>query len=64
MIKVVFFDGNGVIYKKKNSDFTKDFFNDLEQKSGYKNIKEIFKLLVHDCQKGVYSKKELLKRVH
>jgi FMN phosphatase YigB (HAD superfamily) len=62
MLKVVLFDGDKVIYyKEKNYD--KEFFERLEAKSGFKNIRSVFQLLRQDCKKRVYNRIELFKRL-
>jgi len=62
MIKLVLFDGNGVIYKRKK-DYAREFFKKLSNDSGFNNVEKVFNLLKHDCSRGYLSRIELIKKV-
>lgn len=62
MIKVVLFDGNGVIYDRVK-DYDKPFFDKLSEESDFNDVKTVFNLLKYDCKMGLFSRVELFQKV-
>ncbi len=60
MFKIVFFDGNGVIYDRDNN-YESGFFNKIEQETGFKNVETVFDMIKYDCMKNEFSRVELFK---
>lgn len=62
MIKIIFFDGNGVIYERDKKD-SNQLFKELSKKSGFKKTKEAFNLLNINCKNGDYSRIDLFSKL-
>jgi len=62
MIKLILFDGNGVIYKRKKH-YAREFFKKLSIESNFNNVEIVFNLLKHDCAMGEFTRAELFKKL-